>query len=223
MNKKILVSLISFSAIAMFALYGIGNPFSDQNTLHRLDQVKQVTLMYPINVAASEGKCSSLCVEIPLDIFRVLPQPEHSSLNEFILKQDADDYQWSEIITIMPMIGLRISAVDWRNGLCARIASTSSNVCIIEENEEDFGTYKKASFIMTYTDTDSYYAQDPKDGSIRKIEKNRRELMVSRHYSGPYDAVNMQYTIALVNGITEQDALKKIKAFEQNNIKLLTH
>lgn len=182
-------------------------------------QNQTTVLNYAINLAASRGSCSKLQIKIPHSLFRPLSQPKNSPLHEFVAKNDTDGYQWSEIVTIT--CGKGVSALDWRNNLKQGMSSKSKNPIVLEENVEDFGTYQKAYFVMSYTDERKYLVQ-LNDGTLKPIEKNRRELIVSRYYAGPHDAVNFQYSIALVNGMTEQMALKKIQEFEKEYVKVIT-
>jgi hypothetical protein len=155
--------------------------------------------LIPIN-----GEQSKLSVRIPESDYRMIPQailavaaglPHY----EFVKKNGASNNIWSEIVTVVsyPMKGksAKQSIEDMITFFVnSRLNKTTPTV--IKNDVQNRGAYEKGVLVMVYDDN------------------QRSELLKSSYYASSNGFVNLQYTVALVDGITQEDALEKIRAFE---------
>ena len=170
-----------------------------------IPQSYQANLLLPINTTLTPGKRVNLSVEVPRG-FRALPQPENAMINEFIPVTDKDVYAWSQIIVTQVFVGRGISAQYLVGSMKERIIQKpDTNVKVLFESAHDYNTYTTASMIISYTNPD----------------QNRREVMLARYYSGPYDCSGFHYTISLSGNKSEADAVEKLKEFAEKRTSLL--
>lgn len=195
MNTKNFFSIVLlWTSIIGFNIHCISVPTSYQQTF-----------LLPINGSAPQGKCLNLSVEIPKG-FRALSSQVNSTINEFIPQTDKDVYAWSQIITTQVIIGRGISAQYLVSSLKERIAQIpGTQVQVVHESKREYTTYATATVIMAYTN----------------VMQNRREIMLARYYSGPYDCSGFQYTIALSSHVVETDAIRQLKEFADKKSSLV--
>lgn len=157
------------------------------------------TILFPINVASAK---INLNVTVPSN-FKPIKQETNSKLLEFMPKTDQDPFKWTEIITLNPIIGKRVSAADYIASMQKAMMEAATNPKIIESDKHDYGQYQDAYFIMQYKN------------------KDRDELALFYSASGPYDLANVQYAVLLNNAQDLKSALKKLKSFMQNNVEII--
>ena len=155
--------------------------------------------LLPINHNLPDKQRISLLVQIPAG-YRHL-QPLTSPFQEYIPKAD-DEYTWSEIITTQAIIGRYLTAKYQINSLKDGFLRTGTDAEIITESFEDHPGYSTGFLEAIY----SY--------------QGRREYCIAKYYSGPYDCVGYQYTIALSSFITKADAAKKVQDFMKHTFVL---
>lgn len=165
-----------------------------------LKDVKSFVQLLPINVAKKDGERINLCVEIP-EKFRAL-QDITAPFVEFIPEHD-DEYLWSTIITTQTIPGRRLNAITFIKNIKDPIMQAGKNVEIIEDSQEKADHYNTATLIMSYT------------------HNKRRELMFARYFSGPFDCSGFQYTVHRASEKSEEQVLKEIYDFVQNNTSLI--
>ena len=144
----------------------------------------------------------NLSVDIPPDFKAVQPASSwnQAELIEFIPQQD-DVSNWSEIITIQKLINRRISADQLSALLIENLSKTVKLTVLLNERANQ--GYEEDRFIVQY----DYNGRD--------------EVLGAKYVSGPYDSVGVQYTIRLHEGISQKQAVDKIKSFLDNNLTLL--
>lgn len=191
---KILAKFI-FSGLLFIAL----NSFADTSINGYLNtEDKDFTLLMPINVA-NDNKIN-LMIKIPPH-FRSLQSLQDvtagkASLIEFVPEKDGD-YNWTQIITVHPLIGKQIKASQITQSVRDNSLKEVKQIEILENQTTSEKGYEKSCLAMDY-------------------ELNRRHEMVYMcYYSGPYDCTGLQYTVLWPANtmLTKTDMLNKLKDF----------
>ncbi len=150
----------------------------------------------------SQAKHRDLSVNIPMGYKSLQPTStwDKAPLIEFIPK-DEHANAWSEILTIQKLIGKRISADQITTLLMQNISQVAKTSVLFKSAplEKD----QKSVFIIKYT------------------HNGKEEVMGAEYLSGPYDCAGVQYTIRLSKKISEQEAVKKIKTFFDENLAVI--
>lgn len=160
--------------------------------------------IFPVNVFSSKV---NLNVDIPKN-FKPIEQPPNSGLLEFMPQSDIDPYQWSEIITLIPLIGKSINAKDYIAGLTGRFQDNDPNLTIVETHDQKYPDYQESYTIIKYR-------------TSKFIKTGRDEIVMLYAASGPYDAVCVQYALALKPNEDIAGAVQKLKQFMTNNVKIV--
>lgn len=163
----------------------------------------QPTFLLPID--HSKRPRVNLKVEVPKG-FKSLQSindfsKQENYMIEYIPEKDISS-NWSEIITVNKFIGHKISANKFTDLLKENLIQNSKNGKILIEKSTNEQGIEISWFFLKYT------------------HQNVQEIVGTTYYSGPYDSAGAQYTIRLRNGLTEQEAIKKIKSYFENSVKL---
>ncbi len=163
----------------------------------------QPVFLLPVDVVKTPK--ANLMIEVPkgfkpLQSINEFSKKENDMI-EYIPQQDSSD-NWNEIITVNKFIGRKIPADKFTDLLKVNLIKNSKNGKILLESSSKEQETKKSWFLLKYT------------------HQNVEEMIGATYYSGPYDSAGAQYTIRLRNGQTEEEAIKKINAFFENNVKL---
>lgn len=161
------------------------------------------SILLPIHRNSYEGKGLNLVIEIPKS-FCCIQENIASPMLEFVPKSEKRSNKWSELITTTVIVGKYITATDLlfaiRDGILQDKSLSAQK--IVEESLEQKSEYTTITLVMTYTN------------------KNRKELVFARYFSGPADCAGFQYTMTLSDKISQVEALKKIKEFASKNTAL---
>ncbi len=189
---------MKYASLVCLLLFGLNSLYSmEPNKINP----KKFILNLPIDHTQSVGKRLNLSVKIPSDFHSGGPV---GPVMEFIPKTDTDVEHWSEIITTHARVGSRLTATYFVDNFKKdMLKSSATQIKIVEESNQNEGSHKTATLCLVYT------------------YKNRRELMFARYFSGPFDLVGFQYSIALSTNLTESQALAKIKEFTENNTSII--
>lgn len=162
-----------------------------------LSDGNKITFLLPINITRQSDTRLHLAATIP-ESFKSVSKFQ-IPLNSFIKGADASN--WSEMITVMAMIGKGMTSSQITGTFKKNILAQDPTAKVIEDKTEPFKNYSKSSLAMVCT-------------------IKRPELFFARAYSGPYDAAVYQHRIALTSDVSEKEALKKAKTHEEENVHL---
>lgn len=159
------------------------------------------TFLLPVNVF--EGQNINLRIKIPSN-FKAIdqPPPPITSLMEFIPYTDNSPLQWTEMITIAPIMGKKLPASKYMKNMIEGMRA-KTNFVILESKETKYDLYEESYLIGTYT------------------FNFRNEIVLFYAASGPYDLATAQYAILLKNPGDLNPAVDKLKAFLINQLKIL--
>lgn len=165
---------------------------------------KGIEFLLPVNAALPVKSRINLVVSIPEDFHSLVSIEKMMSANmvEFIPKTDKDINHWSEIITVFKFIGSGLKASYVRDHLINSFMR-DAGTRVLESTQKDHGSYSEATVMMAYSD------------------KGRKEIILAKYYSGPYDCSGFQYAIALDKNMTEQKAREKIMAFATKKVMII--
>jgi len=156
----------------------------------------------PINAALSKGKKTHLVIKIPKG-YKFLQDDLRAEMLEFIPENDEDPYKWSEIITTYSLVGHRIKAKQCVQITTDCVKRSSIINKIFNPSSEDLQKYSTSSVTISYKNN------------------GRKELVYMKYFSGPFDCSGFQYAIAITDQMTEDDALEKIKKFEEEETSII--
>jgi hypothetical protein len=184
MKKIMLLSL--FFALPMYAMNNPGKGEAGK-------------FLIPIN-----GEQAKLSVRIPASEYRMLPQATLAVAAglphyEFAKKNGTSNNTWSEIVTVVSYPADGKSAEQSVDGMIALFMNSKFNKItpkVIKKDVQNRGTYEKGVLVMAYDDN------------------QRSELVKMSFYASPKGLINLQYAVALIDGVTQESALEKIRAFE---------
>jgi len=211
-SVKILKVFLFLSIVTTFTSYNKSIKSSTKDAKDKweivkegdLDNVVGIDMRLPINFLVKPE--IALSVKIPEDFRSFLPAEKMviSSMNEFFPKKDKNIDNWSEIITTQLLKGKQFTSKQFVDLLKKRFLSNNNNidVKIISEQDNTLKKYSTSEFTMAYT------------------YQGKREIIFTKYYSGPHDCSGFQYTIRLINGLSEDEALRKINAFVKDQVKL---
>lgn len=163
-----------------------------------------LSYIFPVNVVNSNV---NVTVSIPKN-FKAIPQPPNSGLLEFMPANESDPYQWTEIVTLIPMVGKGIVAKEFLSVLINNIQKNDPDMKILEKNNQINENYQVATAIVQY-----------RTNLFNK--RGRNEIVMLYAASGPYDAICVQYALLLGDRPKSEAALLKLKQFMNNQITLL--
>jgi hypothetical protein len=158
----------------------------------------KIALRFPVNVQNSD---INLNIQIP-EHFKVLKPDPGSDILEFIPKRDKDPYKWTEIITVSPIIGHKVTADSYIDGMIAGMQNSADSLKIIEKSYDKQRNYQIATCILQY-----------------QVNK-RDEVVIIYAASGPYDLASVQYALFLRTPRELNDTIQRLKDFIKTNIKL---
>ncbi|HEY5234951.1 MAG TPA: hypothetical protein VIJ14_02135 [Rhabdochlamydiaceae bacterium] len=144
----------------------------------------------------------NLCVDIPIS-YKSLQAPstwDTAPLIEFIPKGENED-SWSEIITIQNLIESQIQAKQMTSTLIENISRAAKTTVLFQQTT--FTKNEKSVFIIKYK------------------HNGKEEVLGAQYLSGPFDCVGVQYTVRLSKKISENEAVKKIKTFFDQNLAIV--
>jgi hypothetical protein len=153
----------------------------------------QTSMILPLN-DVSKIK-TSLRVNIP-DNFRPLQTVEQGYKNqmfEYVPKSDNEN-KWTQIITLNLFVGIKKSASDFTSIMKSEF-NKASNAKMLEESTSEQNDYMMSSLGFSYED------------------KERKEVVYMRYYSGPNDLSGIQYAKPLKENQSPEELLKELKLF----------
>lgn len=182
----VILSFIFFSSISLC--------FAAADTSKNVKSAQDI-----ISLPISADKKINLKVTIPKD-FKKIDQEPNNPLVEFIPITDQDPYQWSQIITIAPMIiGKKISAEQYINLITETFQNAAQNVKVIEKKNRSFKNYQDAYVLLQYRN------------------QTREEGLLIYAVSGPEDLASAQYAV-LLNPSKIEEGLAQLKNYLSNNM-----
>lgn len=161
------------------------------------DPTHKISLLLPVNVATSKV---NLSVDIPPGYKKL--KNSNSGLIEFIPKDDKDEYEWSEIITILPLIGQQISAKPYHKLIVEEFKKGAKDVKVLEDTYKlnDIDQYEEAFLTIAYN------------------SGKRNEIVRMYTACGPYDCINTQYSLPAKD---ENKDTEKLMFFFNTYVKLI--
>lgn len=171
--------------------------FSVENTSINLQEYKDANLsfLFPVNVMDAK---INLSVEIPKD-YKALQQDPKSTIMEFIPKSDKDPYKWSEIITLSPVIGKKVSASQYIEDLVKRMQQATNTAKVVESKNNQYEKYQDGYSIVQYQNN------------------GRNEVVIIYGVSGPFDLATVQYALPFTKPEDLGSTVEKLKAFIKTN------
>ena len=157
---------------------------------------KKITLSLPVNAAVSPK--IHFIVKTPSN-FKFLFQS--GNMWEFIPKSQ-DVNSWTEMITVDAGVGSRITAQQLLEFNKQKFKE-GANFKLLKERISKSKSYSTVEFVVAYD------------------YKGRREIALGKYLVGPYDCSGFRYTMALTSGISEEDAIKKIDSYVQEQTGLI--
>ncbi len=208
-TKKYIISLLVIIFTGGIILFGKNNKPLQSVEWKDVPKEPKIELLLPINALKKYETTKyrvTLLVSIPANFCSVYPLEDivNADLNEFIPKTDKSVNSWSEIITTNKYIGTSIKAFQVTEHLKKNISQASLGAKILESNNNVYDKYSESSFLMTYT------------------HKNCKKIVFGKYYSGPYDCVGFQYTIACNENMFEEKAKQKIDDFVKKSTRVFT-
>lgn len=169
----------------------------------KLDEANSIVMLLPINATARPR--IHLKVQMPSDFRSYLPleQMIKSSMNEFFPKRDGNINNWSELITTNAYVAQGLTAKQVADHIKKNISNGAATSKVIRIKDHSFKDYTATEFIMAYT------------------YQGKQEVVCAKYYSGPYDCAGFQYAIRLANNMSEEQALRKIHEFVENNVEII--
>lgn len=157
--------------------------------------------LLPINWTMPQGQKINLSVHTPNNFYcfhaPLIMKGIQPSLIEYLPKGENIE-SWSELITLVPLIGSKLDAKTLSDTIKQNFQRISSHLKILEETTSSEEGYNTATLILSY----SY--------------KGRSEVVVSRVFSGPFDTVNVQYAAVLKNEQNPQHLAQRLKNWMNN-------
>jgi hypothetical protein len=167
---------------------------------HSMMDPRNGAIVLPVNVSNTH---QHFTIRIPptfKQISRVTDQAH--TMSEFIPTTDNSPFPWSEIITVNSfpnsLVPKGINAHKWCRQLLQGIKGNTGT--LINYANREYQGYQMAKFIVAYEGIN-----------------NRPEIVVGKYFSGPSDMSGFQYAIALTNGMTQEQALERMRQFESTN------
>lgn len=196
---------ITYFFVMISCLFFLSVSWATQRSTEEDIADKSFSFSLPVNVALSPH--IFLVVNIP-EGYRPLQSMQAmvkntSNIMEFVPKDNSDD-GWTNIITLSPLIGLKVKSSEFVSQLKQGFLSNASNVEILENTVNQYPGYEKSCLGVDYE------------------VKSRHEMVYMCYYSGPYDCVGMQYAVVWpAESITKKALLEKLKKFvnDQSQIK----
>lgn len=188
--------IITLATLLLSPCLALGNDVGKMLDEIPTDGSYDINLLLPIHVP----KKISLSVNIPKN-FKKLSDP--SGLMEFTPKADKDPKQWSQMITVVPFIGSKLSAKQLLENFVSLIGKQNKSVKILDgsyNNKDDIGM---ANAVMSYT------------------EQGREELLEVYAFSGPYDSVIVQNAVPVKPYGTIEKAKEKLNEFFDKNLSMV--
>ncbi len=164
-----------------------------------------ITLLLPVNHMMPENNRINLAVHVSQDFKPVfsMEQSLKTGFYKFRLQSESDSHNNAETIIAGIEVGKRISAVYVNDFLKKGVIKQTTDASVIHEDNNSYGAYTFSKLTMTYT------------------RANRRELLTSYAYSGPYDCAYVQYSVILSGDNTQEKALAKQNFFAHNNLSII--
>lgn len=167
-----------------------------------LEKALNIDMRLPINFVKKPEITVSINIPGNFRPFLSLDQMNKSPMNEFFPKKDKSIDSWSELITTQAYLGNKVSAEQITDGLVDIFSKAARDVKIINRDQKVSKDYAMSEFLMSFS------------------HQGKRRVCFGRYYSGPYDCSGFQYAIQLVDGLTQEEAIKKINQFVKNKVVL---
>lgn len=198
------ILFIFFALLAVSPVFGAGQNVKDPALSEKSIEGYQQNFLLPIDVI--ETTKYNLNVTIPKGYKSVQPLSSFTGANDIMIEyipQANETNNWSEIITVNKYIGQKASAKLFTSMLKIQMMSQANGVKLLKDTASNENNKEQAFFIMRYT------------------FQGKHEVIGAKYYSGPFDSAGVQYTIRVRDGISQEDAIKKIIDYLDKNVKLI--
>ncbi len=155
------------------------------NPLSALEGNKDMTLLLPVNHLTDKKVTLSVNIDKSYKTLGQLP----ATFMEFI-PQGGSENNWSEILTVQTLVGVRASAADFLGKLKTAMKEKATTFKLLQEDSKDMKTYTMSSFGAVYE------------------TGGRKEVVYMRYYSGPADLCGVQYAKVLKAGESVEKVLQ---------------
>ncbi len=159
----------------------------------------KISLVLPINVIQNNNV--NLSINIPEEYKSI--SGVGTGLMEFIPKTDIEPYAWSEIITVFPYIGEKLSAKMIVYKISQEIKQVGKDARVLDEKYYSSFGYEQGYAVLVYT------------------HNGRREVIKVYGASGPFDSVMVQKAVLINSDKDIEEATRNINNYFNQNVIVL--